>query len=60
LEKARYLLSNAQLGILFWAKAIVYASHLINGLFSTAIGSKTPLKVLSEKATQDDGLLREF
>ena len=43
LEKARYLLSNAQLDKSFWAEAIVYASHLINRL--TAIGGKTPSKI---------------
>ena len=32
LEKVRRLLSNAQLDKSFWAEAIVYASHLINGL----------------------------
>ena len=31
----------------------MYASHLING--STAIGGKTPLKIWSKKAAQDDG-----
>ena len=41
LEKVRWLLSNAGLDKSFWAKAIVYASHLING--STAIGGKAPL-----------------
>jgi len=54
------LLSNAQLDKSFWAEAIVYASHLINGLSSTAIGGKTPLEVLSGKAAQDHDLLREF
>jgi len=38
----------------------VYANYLINGLSSTAIGGKTPLKVWSEKATQNHGLLRKF
>ena len=38
LEKVRWLLSNAGLDKSFWAEAIVYASHLING--STAIGGK--------------------
>ena len=45
---------------LFWAEPIVYASHLINELSSTAIGCKTLLKVWSEKAAQDHGLLRVF
>jgi len=60
LEKARCLLSNARLDKSFWAEAIVYANHLINGLSLTAIGGKTPLEVWSEKATQGHGLLREF
>ena len=38
----------------------MYASHLINGLSSTAIEGKTPLDVWSEKAAQDHSLLREF
>ena len=54
------MLSNARLDKSFWAKAIVYASHLINGLTSIVIGGKTPLEVWSGKATQDHGLLREF
>ena len=60
LEKTRCLLSNAQLDKSFWAEAIVYASHLINGLSSTVIGGKTPLKIWSEKATQDHSLLQKF
>ena len=55
LEKVRWLLSNAGLDKSFWAEAIVYASHLING--STAIGGKTPLKIWSGKATQGHALL---
>ena len=58
LEKVRWLLSNVKLDKSFWAEAIVYASHLING--STAIGGKTPLEIWSGKAAQDHGLLREF
>ena len=38
----------------------MYASHLINGLSSTAIGGKALLKVWSGKATQGHGLLWEF
>jgi len=60
LEKARCLLSNAQLDKSFWAEAIVYASHLINGLSSNMIGGKTPLEVWSGKAVQGHGVLREF
>ena len=37
----------------------MYASHLINGLSSTAIEGKAPLEVWSGKATQDHGLLRQ-
>ena len=39
---------------------IIYASHLINGLSSTMIGGKTPLKGWFEKAAQDHDLLRVF
>jgi len=60
LEKARWLLFNARLDKSFWTEAIVYAIHLINRLQLIAIGGKTPLKVWSEKATQDHGLVREF
>ena len=45
LEKVQRLLYNTRLDKSFWAEAIVYASHLINRLSSTAIGGKTPLKV---------------
>ena len=58
LEKVRWLLSNARLDKSFWAKAIVYASYLING--STTIGGKTLLEIWSEKIAQDHSLLREF
>ena len=54
------MLSISRLDKLFWADAIVYAIHLINGLSLTVIGGKTPLKVWSRKATQGHGLLREF
>jgi len=52
------LLFNAGLDKSFWAEAIVYASHLING--STAIGGKTPLEIWFGKAAHDHGLVREF
>ena len=58
LEKVRCLLSNAGLDKSFWAEAIVYARHLIDG--STAIGGKTPLEIWSKKAAQDHDLLRKF
>ena len=60
LEEVRRLLSNAGLDKSFWAEAIMYTSHLINGLLSTAIGGKAPLKVWSGKVTQGHGLLRVF
>jgi len=60
LKKVRCLLSNARLDKQFWVEAIVYASHLINGLSSTVIGGKTSLKVWSRKAVQDHDLLRVF
>jgi len=55
LEKVWCLLSKAQLDKSFCTEAIMYASHLINGLSLTAIGGKTPLKVWSEKAAQGHG-----
>ena len=57
LEKAQYLLSNARLDKSFWVEAIVYASHLINRLSSTAIGGKTLLDIWSSRAAHDYGLL---
>ena len=58
LEKVRWLLSNVRLDKSFWAEAIVYASHLING--TTVIGGKTSLEIWPGKATQDHDLLRKF
>jgi len=43
LEKVRYLLSNAQLDKLFSVKNLECASHLMNRVPPTVIGSKTPL-----------------
>jgi len=57
LEKVRCALSNARLDKSFWAEAIVYASHLINGLSSTAIGGKTLLDMWSGGAAQDYDVL---
>jgi len=54
------LFSNTRLDKSFWAEAIVYTSHLINGLSSTVIGGKTPLEVWSAGAAQDYDLLRIF
>jgi len=39
---------------------LTYASHLINKLSSSAIESKTPMEVCSEKVTQDYDMLRIF
>ena len=52
------MLSNAGLDKSFWAKTIMYASHLMNR--STAIGGKAPLEIWFKKVAQDRGLLREF
>ena len=60
LENVRCLLSDARLDRSFWTEAIVYASHLINGLSSTAIGSKTLLDIWSGGAAQNYDLLRVF
>jgi len=60
LENARCLLPNARLDKSFWAEGVVYANHLINGLSSTGIGGKTPLKFWSRKAVQDYDLMRIF
>ncbi|KAH9751460.1 hypothetical protein KPL71_014309 [Citrus sinensis] len=60
LEKVRCMLSNASLDKKFWAEAVSYVSHLINRLPSAAIGGKTPMKMWSEKHTQDYDSLRIF
>jgi len=49
LEKVCCMLSNTGISIAFWAKALVYANHLVNRLPSFAIGGKTPLEVWLEK-----------
>jgi len=60
LEKIRCLLSIARIDKLFWAEAIVNASHLINGLSLTVIGGKTPFDIWSGGASQDYDLLWVF
>lgn len=45
IEKLRCMLFNAGLGKPFWIEAIVYVSHLINWLSSTAIRGQTPMEV---------------
>jgi len=57
LEKVR--LSNAQLDK-FCVETLVYASHLMNKLSSSAIGGKASSKIWSSGAAQDYGLLRIF
>ena len=60
LEKVRCMLSNADLGKQFWAEAIMYASHLINRLPSTALNRKTPLEVWFGKPINDYDTLHVF
>ena len=47
------MLSNVGLGKQFWVEVVMYASHLINRLPSTALNSKTPLEVWSRKPIND-------
>ena len=42
------------------AKALTYASHLLNRLPSTAIGGKTPLEIWSGGANHNHDSLRVF
>ena len=60
LERVQYLLTYASLDKSFWAEALVYASHLMNRLSSTAIGGKTLLDIWSSGAAQDYSLLSVF
>ena len=60
LEKVRCMLSNASLGKQFWVEVIMYASHLINRLPSSAQNGKTPLEVWSGKPANDYDTLRVF
>ncbi|KAK8948464.1 hypothetical protein KSP39_PZI005002 [Platanthera zijinensis] len=52
-EKVRCMLSNAELGRIFWAEAIDYACHLVNRLPSAAIGKKTPKEMWSGHPARD-------
>ena len=54
------MLSNAGLGKRFWAKVVMYASHLINRLPSAALNGKTPLEVWSGKPINDYDTLHVF
>ena len=60
LEKVRCMLSNAGLSKQFWAEAVMYASHLINRLPSSALNGKKPFEVWSGKPTNDYDTLRVF
>jgi len=60
LEKIRYLLSNSGLSKYFWAKALTYATHLINRLPSSAIGGKTLMEMWLGKTTTNYDMLRVF
>ena len=60
LEKVRCMLSNAGLGKQLWAEAVMYASHLINSLPSSALNRKTPLEVWFGKPINDYDTLRVF
>ena len=54
------MLSNARLGKEFWAKALVYACHLVNCLPLTVIGGKIPLEKWSGKPATDYDSLHVF
>ena len=60
LEKVRCMLSNVELGKEYWAEPVIYASHLINRLPSTAIDGKIPLEVWSGKPVMDYDFLHVF
>ena len=60
LEQIQCLLSIARLDKSFWVEALVYASHLMNCLSSTAIGGKTPLNIWSDGTAQHYSLLWVF
>ena len=60
LEKVRCMLSNAGLSKEFWAKAVVYACHLINRLPSTAIEGRTPMEMWTGKSATDYDSLHVF
>ena len=49
LENVRCMLSNAGLDKKFWAKAVSYASYLVNRLPSAVIRDKTPMEMWSGK-----------
>ena len=59
LEKARCMLSNAELGKEFWAEAVSTVCYLVNRSPSTAIECKTPFEVWSGHKA-DYSMLRVF
>jgi len=60
LKKVRCLLFNTQLDKSFWTEAMVYASHVMNRMPSSAIRGKVPEEFWSGGTTQNYGLLRVF
>ena len=59
-DKVRCMLSQSGLSKAFWAEALMYASHIINRLPSTAIDGKTPIEVWSGQPTSDYDRLHIF
>ena len=53
LEKVWCMLSNVKLCKEFWAKAVVYACHLINHFPSTEIEGRTPMEMWIGKPATD-------
>ena len=60
LEKVRCMLSNSGLPKVFWAEAIVYASHLINMLPTSALEGRTPMEAWSGHPSREYDTLRVF
>ena len=59
-DKVRCMLSQSGLSKAFWAEALMYASHIINRLPSTAIDGKTPIEVWSGQPASDYDCLHIF
>ena len=60
LEKVRCMLSNPGLGKQLWVEAVMYVSHLINRLPSSALNGKKPLELWFGKPANDYDTLRVF
>ncbi|KAH9698403.1 hypothetical protein KPL71_024000 [Citrus sinensis] len=60
LEKVRCMLSNAGLSKEFWAKAVVYACHLINRLPLTIVKGRTAMEMWTGKPATDYDSLHVF